>query len=166
MKFLLIFVSLLQFTTFSIDVNMIRKAYKVAAHDKTKIAELNKLLFSVTKQDNATLIAYKGAGIALQARQKKTIKEKKRLFIEGISYLEYAIQKNPNAIEPRFIRIGIQENTPKLLKYKSNIEEDKSFLLKHYKTITPKVLKKQIGEYILQSKSFSDKEKAVILVPK
>ncbi|WP_074407497.1 MULTISPECIES: hypothetical protein [Aquimarina] len=165
MKFLIAFISLLSFTMLSIDLDTIRIAYKEAAHDKTKVAALNEQLAPVNKEDDIVLVAYKGAAITLQAKYEKSIKEKKRLFIEGVSYIEFAIEKSPNAVEPRFIRIGIQENTPRLLKYKSNIKEDKLFLLKQYKTIKPKILKKHIGEYILQSKAFSDEEKAVILVP-
>jgi hypothetical protein len=164
MKFLIVFISL-SFTILSIDLATIRIAYKEAAHDKTKVATLNDKLASVNKEDHVALVAYKGAAITLKAKYEKSLREKRRLFIEGVSYIEFAIKKSPNAVEPRFIRLGIQENTPKLLKYKSNIKEDKLFLLKQYKTIKPKILKKHIGEYILQSKAFSDEEKAVILVP-
>lgn len=163
MKFLIVFISVLNFISLSIDMDAVRIAYREAVHDKTKIDVINKQLSSVTKEDNAVLVAYKGAVITLQAKYEKSIKEKKRLFIKGVSYIEYAIQKSPNAIEPRFIRLGIQENTPKLLKYKSNIKEDKEFLFKQYKTIKSKILKKHVREYILESKAFSDEEKAVIL---
>ncbi|GGX25022.1 hypothetical protein [Aquimarina muelleri] len=164
MKFLIVFISLF-FTILSVDLDVIRIAYREAAHDKTKVMALNKQLSAITKANNAALIAYKGAAIALKAKYEKSIKEKKRLFIEGVTYIELAIDKSPNAIEPRFIRIGIQENTPKLLKYKSNIKEDKLFILKEYKTTKPEILKNHIGEYILQSKAFSEEEKAVILIP-
>lgn len=164
MKFLILFLPLF-FIIMPVDLDAIRNAYKEAAHDKTKVTALNKQLSAITKDDDIVLVAYKGAAITLQARYEKNLKEKKRLFIEGVGYIEFAINKSPNAIEPRFIRIGIQENTPKLLKYKSNIKEDKLFLLKQYKTIKHEILKNHIKEYILQSKAFSDEEKAVILTP-
>lgn len=163
MKLLILFISTLCLNNLSIDVNTIRIAYKEAAQDKSKVIALNQMLTDVKKTDDVVLVAYKGAAIALLAKQKKTVKEKRNMFIEGVSLLEFAIKKEPNAIEPRFIRLSIQENSPKLLKYKSNIDEDKFFLLKQFKTIKSPSLRNHIKDYILQSKAFSDEEKAVIL---
>jgi len=137
-------------------------AFKEAAQDKEKALSFYTMLKDVNKQSNVSLIAYKGASIALKAKYAQTLKEKKEGFIEGISYLEFAIQKEPNAVEPRFIRLGIQENTPKILKYKDQINEDKLFLLKQYKNITSKDLKNHIKDYILQSKVFTNEEKQTI----
>jgi len=163
MKFLIVFIAVLSLNTTSLDVDTVRIAYKEAAHDKTKVDAFYKLLSKVTKEDNSTLVAYKGAAISLMGKQAKKIKEKKELFIEGVSYIEFAIKKSPKNIEIHFIRLGIQENTPKLLKYKSNIEEDKNYILKQFNTIKSSALKKHISDYILQSKAFSDEEKALIL---
>ena len=95
---------------------------------KAKATEFYELLVTVTKEDQVNLVAYKGASIALHAKQSKKVKDKKELFLEGVSYIEFAIKKEPDAIEPRFVRLTIQENTPKLLKYKRNIEEDKTVI--------------------------------------
>ncbi|OEK09633.1 hypothetical protein A8C32_13100 [Flavivirga aquatica] len=162
MKFLMVLISAISINILSIDINTVRKAYKEAAHDHNKIETFNNLLLKITKKDKAALVAYKGAAIALLAKQEKKIKDKKALFIEGVSYVEHAIEKSSNNIEVRFVRLGIQENTPKLLKYKDNIEEDKRFILKHFKGITSLNLKRYIKDYILQSKAFSDEEKTVI----
>ncbi len=163
MKLLIVFISAFCICIQSLDLNTVRNDYKVAAKDKTKVEAFHNLLSNITKDDNITLVGYKGAAISLVGRHARKIKEKKRLFIEGVTLLEYAIEKSPKNIELRFIRLGIQENTPKLLKYKGKIQEDKAFLLKQFSTIKSSELKKHILEYILQSKAFSDKEKAVIL---
>lgn len=162
MKLFVVFVSVLFFNIQSIDLNTIRNGYKEAAQDKTKVSLLNIQLASVTKNDKPELVAYKGAVIALKGRYAKKIKDKKQFFIEGITLVEFALKKAPNNIELRFIRLGIQENTPKLLKYKGNVEEDKNYILSHYKAIKSLKLKKQIKEYILQSKVFTIKEKKSI----
>ncbi|MDO5971752.1 hypothetical protein Q4Q35_18270 [Flavivirga aquimarina] len=162
MKFLTVLILTISINVLSIDINAVRNAYKAAGQDHTKVEAFNKLLLNITKKDKSVLVAYKGAAIALLARKEKKIKEKKRLFQEGVSYVEYAIEKSPNNIEPHFIRLGIQENTPKILKYKSNIEEDKQFILKQFKNITSTNLRNHIKDYILQSKAFSDEEKTVI----
>lgn len=163
MKFLIVFITVLFLNTLLLDVDTVRIAYKEAAHDKTKVEAFYKLLSKVTKEDNITLVAYKGAAISLMGKHARKIKDKKELFIEGVSYIEFAIKKSPKNIEIHFIRLGIQENTPKILKYKSNIEEDKDFILKQFNAIKSLTLKKHIRDYILQSKAFSDEEKAVIL---
>jgi len=146
----------------SLDLNTIRIGYKEAAQDSTKLEAYNKQLTTITKSSKTVLVGYKGAGIALKGRYSKKIKEKKQFFVEGISLVEYAIEKSPNNIELRFIRLGIQENTPKLLKYKGNIEEDKGYVLSNFKAVTSARLKKNIKEYILQSKVFTTEEKEII----
>ena len=162
MKYLFHIVAILIISTQSLDVSKVRLAYKEAAHDKTKVEAFNKLLANVTKKDDVALVAYKGASIALKAKYAKTLKEKKGGFIEGVGYIDYAIQKEPNKIEPRFIRIGIQENTPKILKYKGNIAEDKTFILNQFSYINSANLKAHIKDYILQSTLFSETEKEAI----
>lgn len=158
MKWLLLHTIVLWVLPFQ-DLETLRLAYKEAGQDDSKIEAFSELVKDITKESNPTLIGYKGAAIALQAKIQKTIQEKKKGFIEGVDYLEYAIQKEPNNIELRFIRLGIQENTPKLLKYKGNIDQDKRFLIKQYPHISSKNLKGHIKDYIKQSKVFTDEEK-------
>lgn len=164
MRFLFFFISIYCLTTATPDLKVIRSAYKEAAQDQTKVQAFSDQLATVTKSDNVALIAYKGASITLVARQAETIKDKKDGFVAGVELIEFAIEKEPNAIEPRFVRLGIQENAPKILKYNSDIEEDKQFILKQYKYITSKDLKNHIKDYILQSKVFTTEEKSVISV--
>lgn len=161
MKLLNILILVLYINVLSIDINTVRVAYKEAAQDSTKIESFNQLLTSISKNDDVTLVAYKGAAITLLAKNEKKIKDKKDLFTEGVAFVEYALGKSPNNIEIRFIRLGIQENTPKILKYKGNIEEDKLFIIKEFKNISSSNLRNHIKDYILQSKAFSDEEKSV-----
>jgi hypothetical protein len=163
MKILILFITTLSICFQTLDLNSIRDAYKIAANDKTKVDTFHASLKHITKADAITLVAYKGAAIALMGKKAHKIKDKKSLFIEGVTLVEYAIEKEPLNIENRFIRLGIQENTPKLLKYKEKIPEDKTFLLDNYADINSSQLKKHILDYILQSKAFSDEEKELIL---
>src|SRR5690554_439344 len=125
MKFILVLITSFFITMQSLDLNSIREAYKIAAQDKTKTEDFYQSLANISKTDKPELVAYKGAAMALVAKHAKTIKEKKEGFVEGVTLVEFSIQENPNNIELRFIRLGIQENTPKILKYKDNIEADK-----------------------------------------
>jgi hypothetical protein len=162
MRFLFFFIAIYCLNNTTPDLKVIRSAYKEAAQDQTKVQAFSDQLASVTKSDDVALIAYKGASITLVARQAETIKEKKDGFIEGVELIEFAIEKEPNAIEPRFVRLGIQENAPKILKYRDDIPEDKELILKQYKYISSKDLKNHVKDYILQSKLFTTEEKSVI----
>lgn len=162
MKYLLIGCLLLVTNVQTLELKTVREAYKKAAQNQELVDAFFKTMQSVSKTDSAALIAYKGAAIALKARNAKTLKDKKDGFIEGVSLIEYAIETEPNKIEPRFIRLGIQENTPKILKYKDAIEVDKQFILKQYQYITSSNLKNHIKDFILQSTVFTDEEKQTI----
>lgn len=159
MKFFALLFSVLFLNVQSLDMDTVRNSYQSAANDKSKVDGFYELLSKVTKQSSVELVAYKGASIAIKAKYGKTIKDKKSEFIEGISYVEYAIEKSPNNVETRFVRLGIQENSPKLLKYKNNIDEDKLFILKQYEHIKSASLKKHIKDFAMQSTVFSDDEK-------
>lgn len=159
MKLFIAFLSVLVLNIQTLDLETVRKDYKKAANDKTKVDAFEASLSNVAKQSSVELIAYKGAAVALKAKYAKTIKEKKSGFIEGVTWVEYAIEKSPNNIETRFIRLGIQENTPKLLKYKDNIQEDKLFILKQFMYIKSSNLKTHIKDFIKQSSVFSEEEK-------
>ena len=163
MKLFVVFISIMFLNIQSIDLNTIRHDYKEAAQDKTKVNSFNTQLINVTKKNKPILVAYKGAGIALKGRYSKKIKDKKSFFIEGVTLVDYALKKAPSNIELRFIRLGIQENTPKLLKYKGNISEDKDYILANFKTVKSSNLKKHIQEYVLQSKAFTAEEKIIFL---
>ena len=162
MKYLLIGCLLLVTNVQTLELKTVREAYKKAAQNQELVDAFFKTMQSVSKTDSAALVAYKGAAIALKARNAKTLKDKKDGFIEGVSFIEYAIETEPNTIEPRFIRLGIQENTPKILKYKDAIEVDKQFILKQYQYITSSNLKNHIKDFILQSTVFTDEEKQTI----
>jgi hypothetical protein len=163
MKFLIVLIYSVFISSQSLDLNEVRTAYKEAAQDQTKVDKLYQSLLEVTKKDEIEFVAYKGAVMALKAKQAETIKDKKEGFVEGVTLVEYAIEKAPNDIEIRFIRLGIQENTPKILKYKGNIEEDKRFITKQIKYVKSSALRNHIKDYISQSKTFTAEEKSVIL---
>lgn len=162
MKIIMLFISIVVCGLQSVDLKDVRRAYKIAAHEQSQLIVYNKMLQNITKNDKIEFVAYKGAGIALKGRFSKKIKDKRDFFIKGVTLLEYAISKSENNIELRFIRLGVQENTPKLLKYKKNIIEDKQFILSHYRTITSADLKQHIKDYILQSKVFTSEEKLLV----
>jgi ribosomal protein S8 len=161
MKYLLIFI--LGFMPVQdLDINAIRTAYKTASEDKEKAEDFYNKLEKVSNTDKVELVAYKASAITLKAKFAKGLKNKKDGFIEGVTLLEETIKRDPNNIELRLIRLSIQENTPGILRYKSEIETDKDFILKQYNSIKSTTLKDYIKDYIAQSKKLSAEEKSVI----
>ncbi|NDP28435.1 MAG: hypothetical protein GZ087_13580 [Flavobacterium sp.] len=155
--------SILLFLSFSNipEIADIRKLYSSVVNSDTNAKEFAAKLADVTKEDNKTLYAYKGASIAILAKYKKEIHDKAKSFKEGAKMVEWAVASEPNTIEIRLIRLSIQEKAPKFLKYNANKKEDKNFLLDHYKEQSG-TLKSYIKNFILQSKSFSTVEKQSI----
>lgn len=146
----------------SISLSEVRTLYKDCTSSKENALEFYNKLKSVDSPKNATLASYKAAAITLKAKYEKGIKNKKHFFKKGVTLLEKNIAKEPNNIEIRFIRLSIQENVPKLLKYKKNILEDKTFIFQNLKQVKDKKLRNYIKSFVLQSKSFTKEEKSVI----
>ena len=163
MKLWVLFIGIISLNVQSLNIETVRTSYKAAAQDKTKVEAFHRSLSEIDTDVNSVLAAYKGASIALMAKQAKSIKDKKDGFINGVSYIEQAIERAPNNIEIRFVRLSIQENSPKILRYKANLDEDKQFIMAQFKFIKYTHLKNYLKDYISHSKVFTDEEKSVIL---
>lgn len=143
------------------SITEIRKLYATASSSESNAKEFATKLNEVSKEDNKTLVAYKGASLTIISRLEKKISDKSKKFKEGSSLIEYAVANEPNAIEIRMIRLSVQENVPKIVSYRGNKKEDKKFLLDHYKEQTG-ALRAYIGDFIAQSKSFTAVEKQLV----
>jgi|SRR5690606_1231608 len=141
------------------DLKEIRTQYPQAVGNAEIAAKLNNELASITKSSQSELQAYKGAVLTLKAKFAKSRSDKKDFFKEGTSFIESAAKAAPSNIEVRYIRLGVQENSPKFLGYHKNIEADKGFILKNYKSISSKELKEIVKDFVLKSESFSENEK-------
>ena len=158
MKFLVAIFTFL--FVFNSNLDLIRKNYVEASKSKQHAEAFYNL---VTKEKETSVIAaYKGAAIALKAKFTSDKKQRKVWFVEGVTKLEKAIKEDSNNTEIRLIRLSIQENTPKILKYKYNITEDKNFIISNFEKQN-KSLKEYIRLYVKQSKVFTESEKAQIL---
>jgi tyrosine-protein phosphatase YwqE len=140
------------------SITEIRKLYGNVLSSESNAKEFASKLNEVSKEDNKTLVAYKGASLTIISKLEKKISDKSKKFKEGSSLIEYAVANEPNSIEIRMIRLSVQENVPKIVHYRGNKKEDKKFLLDHYKEQTG-TLKTYIGDFIAQSKSFTTAEK-------
>lgn len=83
-------------------------------------------------RQNTTTNAYKGGLKMKKSSYMQGVSKKLSLFKEGRQLLEQSIKLYPNNPEFRFIRLTIQENAPKLLKYNKNTLEDKKVVVAGY----------------------------------
>ena len=159
MKFLFSIVFLFFFSG-SQDISTARENYIQASKSKEKADEFSDAMANYIG-DNKTMLAYKGASTASKAKFACDRKTKKVLFTKGIQILEKALKADPNNAEIRLIRLSIQENTPKILNYKGNIQEDKQLILTTFDKQN-KSLKEHLLTFINQSKSFTAQEKELL----
>ena len=101
--------------------------------------------------------AYIGALYIKKSSFIKKSSEKLKTFKTGKKLLEESILKYPENPEMRLLRIIIQENCPKQLKYNINIKEDKDILIKHYSNCNSE-LKSIIIDYAKTSRSLNQND--------
>jgi len=159
MRLLIVLFLVVYTSCFSQEISELRLDYPKANLDEAITNTLHKKLSYVTKEEHKTLVAYKGAIATLKAKFAKGIKNKKTFFKEGAELLEYAISEEPNNLEIRCLRLGVQENSPKIVGYKKAIQKDKQFILNNYNSIGDKEIRKFIKGYVLLSELFTDAEK-------
>lgn len=135
-----------------VDLPTVRANFENAEKSKSSTAALFNLLKDYD-QPNAVLRAYKGASSVLQARYIVDQKTKRKLVIDGIRALEAAVKSSPDHVEIRLIRLIIQENTPKVLKYKLNMDADKQMILANFESQSREV-KGLIKRYAMTRSKF------------
>ena len=146
----------------NLEVAEVRDLYRKAVESEAEATALYAMLQDVNENDDKVLVGYKGALTAITAKYEKEVKTKKERFKTGVSLIEFAVSQEPENVELRFIRLSIQQNSPKFLKYKKNISEDKALIFDNLKSLENTKLKAHIEDYILYSKNFSEQEKNVI----
>jgi hypothetical protein len=160
MKLLLTLFLLVNFTA-NPDLTTIRKMYPDVAKSEANAKEFTEKLSGISNSDEKILVAYKAASILVDSKFESLIGSKISRFKEGAKLLEATLKSDPNNIEIRMIRLSIQEDVPGITGYKKNIKEDKKFITTHYAEHTG-ALKEYLKDFVLQSKSFSEKEKQFV----
>ncbi len=162
MKYLLVIFFLISVSVISQDLNGIRSAYPQAVENSEITNKLDGEFKNINSSSKPVLLTYKGAVSTLKAKFAKSRSDKKEFFKEGVSLIESAIKAEPSNVEIRYIRMSVQENSPKFLGYHKNIEDDKQFILKNYSSTASKELKDVIKDFVLNSKNFDADEKQSI----
>jgi hypothetical protein len=94
---------------------------------------------------------YEGALLMKKAGFPAPPKKKLKLFKEGRMKLESALLADNENTEFHFLRLAIEENAPKIVKYHADIEKDKLFVQKNFKNLSPSV-QHAILDYCKKSK--------------
>ncbi|GGF26048.1 hypothetical protein [Flavobacterium limi] len=160
MKLLLTLLLLVNFSG-NPDLAAIRKMYADVTKSENNAKEFVAKLSGVSNNDDKILVAYKAASILLESKFEKKLGEKIERFKEGAKLLEATIKSDPSNIEMRMIRLSVQEDVPAITGYKKNIKEDKKFIMTYYAS-QGTALKDYLKNFVLQSKSFSEKEKQFV----
>jgi hypothetical protein len=87
----------------------------------------------------ATIKKHKGALLMKKAGFQKTPKDKLTFFKEGRILLENEISLDPKNSEYRFLRLIIQENAPKIVKYNTDILGDSDLVKNNYLSLHSEV---------------------------
>ncbi|NML69514.1 hypothetical protein HHL23_06865 [Chryseobacterium sp. RP-3-3] len=143
---------------FQTDLESLRNSYAKANQSNENTQAFINLAEKQSGSDAVTT-GYKAAAQIMEA--KITKKNRKALVKTGATSLESIIKSNPNNIELRLIRLSVQENIPKIVGYRGSMKDDKAFLINNYGKQNA-TLKSYLKKFAMQSKSFTDAERATI----
>lgn len=133
------------------DLARLRKEFVSASASAPAAEKFLQTTGNISSSAKPLLLAYKGAALLIWGKYVKGIEDKKKMAREGITLLESAVSKDPDHIEIRTLRLSIQENSPKILKYKAKIEEDRAFVTQNFKELPEGELKAFVGGYLQKS---------------
>jgi len=124
--------------------------YTILASEDTNA--INNELINIEKETSLNnKEGYKGALLMKKAGLVVPAKGKLKLFKEGRIKFETALRADSNNTELHFLRLTIQENAPKIVKYHGDLNNDKLFIQKNYKGLSP-VVQHAILNYCKKSK--------------
>lgn len=133
------------------DLARLRKEFVSASGSAPAAEKFLQTTGQITSASKPLLQAYKGASLLIWGKYVKGIEDKKKMAREGITLLESAVSKDPDHIEIRTLRLSIQENSPKILKYKGKIEEDRAFVTRGFEELPEGELKAFVAGYLQKS---------------
>ncbi len=121
------------------------------AFSSGNVEQIDHVLAIFKDTDGKMARAYEGALLMKKADLIKGAGEKLKMFKKGHEIFEGELAADPDNAELRFIRLCIQENAPKILKYRKEIEADKAFVVKSFPSL-PADVQKHITDYAGSSK--------------
>jgi len=132
------------------DLEFVRSNYNKAVADKDLCASMIK---DLQKYDNESIaLAYLGGLETVWAKHVLNPISKLKTFNKGKRKIEQAVQKEPENIEIRFIRLSVQKHAPSFLGYNKNIKEDLFFIQTNRQEIKSQILLNNVDKLLKYSK--------------
>ena len=146
----LLFFCFFNVSSFYLDKNDL---YSALSGDSSQ--KIDQIIVGLNQEQSTSINkCYKGALLAKRADFETTAVKKINKFKAGVKLLEVEIEKFPNEVEYRFLRLCIQENCPKVLKYNKNISEDVKLIERSFSKQSKK-LRTIIFEYAKSSNALN-----------
>ncbi|HEY2582634.1 MAG TPA: hypothetical protein VGI43_12550 [Mucilaginibacter sp.] len=123
--------------------------YQVMASGDT--AAINSEINIIAKSPLNNKEGFEGALLMKKAGLITKPKEKLRLFKSGMLKMEMALLADSVNTEFHFLRLVIEEQAPKIVKYNTHLEKDKLFIQNNFKNALP-VVQHAILDYCKRSK--------------
>lgn len=101
--------------------------------------------------------AFEGALLMKKADLVKGVGEKLKTFKAGHELFEKEVAAQPQNAELRFVRLCVQENASKIVKYRDQLDGDKAFVVEHFESLSADT-KKYVRDYAKSSKVLSISE--------
>jgi hypothetical protein len=127
------------------------KATFYTVMDSGDIDAVNKEIDLITASSSPEKDGYLGALLMRKAGLVKRPADKLKFFKAGRMKFDPAIAADKDNIEFRFLRFAIQENAPKIVKYKADLQADKLAIIDGYKK-APSAVQHAIIDYTKKSK--------------
>lgn len=134
------------FTFFSLENYSVVEEF----HLLTTRQEEEKFILKYQGKSHPTVQAYVCAVEMKQVEYSFNPISKLKIFNKTKRKLDSLIDKNPENIDLRYVRLMLQEKTPSILGYKDNIEDDKKFLKREFEL---KIISKELQENIHKNTS-------------
>ena len=116
-----------------------------------KLAEINNELIIVAAVSIPEKEAYEGALLMRKAGLLKKAADKLKFFKSGCIKLESAIKSDSANGEYHFLRLTIQEQAPRTVRYFKDLEKDSHYVHHTFKNLSPEI-QKAIIDYSKNSK--------------
>jgi hypothetical protein len=122
-----------------------------------KLEEINAELLLLEASAVKEKEAYEGALLMRKAGLLSRPKEKLATFKSGYIKMESSMAKDSGNIEYHFLRLMIQEHSPKIVHYDKDQEKDSRDIIRSFPSLSP-VLQKAILNYCSHSKLLHERD--------
>ena len=120
----------------NLEIDDLRDEYLKALHDFEEAERVYNLFLKV-ENPSAKVLAYTGALEAIMTKTTWNIFKKVNYLNKSENSFNLAIEKDPNDVEIRFMRMAVQYEIPEYLGFSDDIETDRKFIVKHINKFNP-----------------------------